>query len=70
MRLESIQQKNMPRKMIFIGIGLGFMIWLSGAVSDAFVFKKRAFYRSIADAPFLEILERLFATFILVGFGA
>jgi len=30
----------MPRKMIFIGIGLGFMIWLAGAVSDAFVFKK------------------------------
>lgn len=56
--------------MIFIGIGLGFMIWLSGVVSDAFVFKKRAFYRSIADPPFLEILERLFATFILVGFGA
>jgi PAS domain S-box-containing protein len=70
MGLESIQHKNMPRKMIFIGIGLGFMIWLADAVSDAFLFKRGPFIAQLLAPPFLVILERLFTTLILVGFGA
>jgi two-component system cell cycle sensor histidine kinase/response regulator CckA len=70
MGLESIQHENMPRKMIFIGIGLGFMIWLADVFSDAFLYKRGPFIAQLLASPYFEILELLFTSFILVGFGA
>jgi two-component system cell cycle sensor histidine kinase/response regulator CckA len=67
---ESIHRKNMPRKMIFIGIGLGLMMWIANAVMDVFLFKRGPFIAQLLDPPPLIILERLFITFFLVGFGA